>query len=75
MDTAFYFHPIFFFAFKIGKEVHVIPVSLFHTRPLKIILEVVVDTTANIAIEIGSIQARSYFKCVRSPPYSTEPAK
>lgn len=46
----------------------------FHTSPPKITLEAAADT-AKIITVIGSMQARSYFNCSRSPPYSMAPAK
>jgi hypothetical protein len=47
---------------------------LSHPIPPKITLEAAADT-AKITTVIGSIQARSYFNCARSPPYSIAPAK
>ncbi|AAM04713.1 hypothetical protein [Methanosarcina acetivorans] len=44
------------------------------TSPLKTTLEAAAEI-AKTSTVIGSMQARSYFSCVRPPPYSMPPAK
>jgi hypothetical protein len=63
LDTIFFVLPYSFFSLGIGEEVKVIPVTLFHTNPLKTILEAAAEA-AKIKIVIGSMRERSYFNCI-----------